>query len=70
MFAEFVDSYVERFVCEENFMIPPGIARNKALRENIFTTVCCLENLVPLGIIGEVGVVLPLYNRSVSWMPC
>lgn len=54
-FSNFVDDYVQSFVSEDHFVIPPGVAPNKALSENIFTIVCCVETRVPLGIIGEVS---------------
>ena len=32
-----------------------GIARNKALRENVFMMVVCIENRIPLFVIGKPG---------------
>jgi hemicentin len=54
-FKEQVDEYVRKFVSDKHFAIPSGIASNRALRENIFLMVCCLETHLPLGIIGEPG---------------
>lgn len=68
-FTEFVETYVSQFVSDSNFLIPLGIARNKALRENIFVMVCCVENRIPLGIIGEVRQNNTILH-CVKWISC
>ena len=39
----------------ENFIIPRGIAKNRALKENLFSTFICIVNKIPLIICGKPG---------------
>ena len=54
-FRDFVLEQLESFVCPEHFAIPPGIALNQALKENIFALVVCFSTRIPLGVIGAPG---------------
>lgn len=50
--------------------IPPGIARNQALRENVFVTLTCILLKLPLFVVGKPGsgktLALQLINGYVS----
>lgn len=35
--------------------IPPGIAKNQALRENVFVTLTCILQKIPLFVVGKPG---------------
>jgi MoxR-like ATPase len=35
--------------------IPPGIGKNKSLKENIFVMFTCIMNKIPLIIVGKPG---------------
>ena len=39
----------------KNFEIPPGIAKNRALKENLFSSLFCIVNKVPIIICGKPG---------------
>eukprot|EP00698_Gefionella_okellyi_P024583 TRINITY_DN8719_c0_g5_i1.p1 TRINITY_DN8719_c0_g5~~TRINITY_DN8719_c0_g5_i1.p1 ORF type:complete len:3387 (+),score=808.47 TRINITY_DN8719_c0_g5_i1:93-10253(+) len=54
-FAAEIDTVVNQFSCPRNFVIPPGIALNQALRENLMAAVICIQCRVPLGIFGRPG---------------
>eukprot|EP00118_Oscarella_pearsei_P017416 m.172374 g.172374 ORF g.172374 m.172374 type:complete len:5617 (+) comp39084_c0_seq35:292-17142(+) len=54
-FKKDVAEAIENFVTREHFVFPPGIALNKALKENIFAIVACIQAGVPLAIIGAPG---------------
>ena len=54
-FRDFVQEQLDSFVCPEHFVIPPGIALNQALKENIFAIVVCFSTRTPLGVIGAPG---------------
>ena len=45
--------------CQEvflnNMIIPPNIAHNNALRENVFMMVVCIELKIPLFLVGKPG---------------
>ena len=45
--------------CQEvflnNMMLPQNIARNNALRENVFMMVVCIELKIPLFLVGKPG---------------
>ena len=38
-----------------NMKLPPNIARNGALRENVFMMVVCIELKIPLFLVGKPG---------------
>jgi len=38
-----------------NMKLPPNIARNTALRENVFMMVVCIELKIPLFLVGKPG---------------
>ena len=48
-FSDELEWYVERM------SLPPGIAKTKALKENIFANIACCQTHTPLIIIGEPG---------------
>ena len=54
-FSEVVGKCVNNFVTRKNFHIPPGVALNDALKENIFAIIACIHTSVPIGIIGAPG---------------
>ena len=54
-FSDVVRECVNNFVTRENFHIPPGVALNDALKENIFAIIACIHTSVPIGIIGAPG---------------
>eukprot|EP00698_Gefionella_okellyi_P000162 TRINITY_DN10146_c0_g1_i2.p1 TRINITY_DN10146_c0_g1~~TRINITY_DN10146_c0_g1_i2.p1 ORF type:complete len:5535 (-),score=1671.40 TRINITY_DN10146_c0_g1_i2:10-15267(-) len=54
-FSGIVNELVDGFSTPEHFEIPPGIALNQALKENLMAAVLCIECKVPLGIIGKPG---------------
>jgi hypothetical protein len=35
--------------------IPPGVAKNQALLENVFVTLVCILNRIPLFVVGKPG---------------
>lgn len=35
--------------------VPSGIAKNKALLENIFVSLVCMLNLIPVFVVGKPG---------------
>ena len=39
----------------DNFIIPKGIAKNRALKENLFSAFICIVNKIPLIICGKPG---------------
>ena len=39
----------------DNFLIPKGIAKNRALKENLFSTLFCIVNKIPIIICGKPG---------------
>ena len=53
--AKELDACIKEFVTRDHFTIPDGIALTMALRENIYATVACIQQGIPLGIIGEPG---------------
>eukprot|EP00117_Sycon_ciliatum_P039377 scpid540/ scgid3780/ Putative uncharacterized transmembrane protein DDB_G0290641 len=57
---------VNTFVTEEHFTIPPGVALTSGLKENIFCLVACINEKIPLGIIGEPGSSKTLSYQIVS----
>eukprot|EP00118_Oscarella_pearsei_P018100 m.183495 g.183495 ORF g.183495 m.183495 type:complete len:3839 (+) comp39307_c0_seq2:3960-15476(+) len=54
-FSNVVKEGIDQFVTKENFQIPPGIALNQAVKENVFVLVACIQTGVPLGIVGPPG---------------
>ncbi|XP_065844233.1 uncharacterized protein [Oscarella lobularis] len=54
-FKEDVTKVIDNFVTREHFVFPPGVALNRALKENVFATVACVQTKVPLAIIGAPG---------------
>ena len=56
----FVDKFIKIPELEmdyiiNNFNIPTGIAKNKALKENLFSTFVCIVNKIPIIICGKPG---------------
>jgi hypothetical protein len=54
------EKFVERLRREQmdllNRMdIPPGVAKNQALLENVFVTLVCILNRIPLFVVGKPG---------------
>jgi hypothetical protein len=54
------EKFVERLRKEQmdllNRMdIPPGVAKNQALLENVFVTLVCILNRIPLFVVGKPG---------------
>ena len=51
--------YVPTFRCQEVFLrnmkIPPYVACNAALRENVFMMIVCIELKIPLFLVGKPG---------------
>ena len=47
-------NYLSKFIINE-IEIEPGIAKNRALLENIFTIFVCINNLIPVFICGKPG---------------
>lgn len=39
----------------DHMEIPPGVAKNQALRENIFVTLTCILLKIPLFVVGKPG---------------
>jgi len=39
----------------DHMEIPPGIAKNQALRENVFVTLTCILQKIPLFVVGKPG---------------
>ncbi|CAF1578446.1 unnamed protein product [Rotaria magnacalcarata] len=54
-FISTLQGELEKFVNTENFLIPPGVAVNQAIREHIFAIVVCVVTRIPLCIIGDPG---------------
>ena len=50
----------ERFILD-NIELKKGIGKNKALLENIFSLFCCINNKIPIFLVGKPG-----YNKSLS----
>eukprot|EP00117_Sycon_ciliatum_P022651 scpid581/ scgid3750/ Putative uncharacterized transmembrane protein DDB_G0290641 len=50
-----LETEIKKAVTHENFYIPDGVALTPALQENIFCMVACIQQRIPLGIIGEPG---------------
>ena len=61
-FTKTVDENLDKFVTEEHFLLPQGVALTRALKENIFCTVACIETSLPLGIVG-----LPGSSKTLSY---
>ncbi|CAF1310983.1 unnamed protein product, partial [Rotaria sp. Silwood1] len=54
-FVHTVQEELEKFVNIDNFLIPPGVAVNQAIREHIFAIVVSVVTRIPLCIIGAPG---------------
>ena len=58
------------FRCEDvildNMEVPKNIAKNEALRENVFMMTMCIENRIPLFIVGKPGSSKSLAKTIVS----
>ncbi|CAF4186428.1 unnamed protein product, partial [Rotaria sordida] len=54
-FSRIVQQELENFVSTKNFIIPPGVAINQAIREHIFAITICIVTRMPLCIIGAPG---------------
>ncbi|XP_065192854.1 uncharacterized protein LOC135823905 [Sycon ciliatum] len=50
-----LEDEINRVVTKENFLIPYGVALTPALKENIFCMIACIQEKIPMGIIGEPG---------------
>ena len=50
----YIPKLEENFIAD-NIDIPKGIAKNKALLENIFSLFCCINNKMPIFIVGKPG---------------
>ena len=53
MFFAFILRCQEVFL--NNMVIPQNVARNSALRENVFMMVVCIELKIPLFLVGKPG---------------
>lgn len=47
--------YEEQMNLLNHMEIPPGIAKNQALRENVFVTLTCILQKIPLFVVGKPG---------------
>lgn len=47
--------YEEQMSLLSHMEIPPGIAKNQALRENVFVTLTCILQKIPLFVVGKPG---------------
>ncbi|CAF4843259.1 unnamed protein product, partial [Rotaria sp. Silwood1] len=54
-FSRIVQQELENFVSTKNFIIPPGVAINQAIREHIFAITISIVTRMPLCIIGAPG---------------
>ena len=54
-FTDIISNELERFVNTTNFLIPQGVAINRAIREHIFAIVVSIVTRTPLCIIGAPG---------------
>ncbi|CAF1198278.1 unnamed protein product [Didymodactylos carnosus] len=54
-FDDIVQNELEKFVTNDNFLIPNGVALNQAVREHIFSIVVSIVTRTPLCIIGAPG---------------
>ena len=50
-----LEDAVNEFVTRDHFHIPEGVALTAALKENIYCIVACIQQRIPLAIIGEPG---------------
>ena len=59
-----------KYRCQEVFLnnmrLPPNVARNSALRENVFMMVVCIELKIPLFLVGKPGSSKSLAKSVVS----
>lgn len=44
----------------KDMQIPPGIAINAALLENVFVVMVCILNKIPIFVVGKPGFFLPI----------
>ena len=64
-FVAILNNYVDGFV--NVVKIPPGIAKTKALKENLFATLICTMSKIPLIIVGAPGTSKTLsFNLAIS----
>ncbi|CAF4683188.1 unnamed protein product [Rotaria sp. Silwood1] len=54
-FANIVETELKKFVNDENFVIPKGVAINQAIREHVFAIVVSITTRTPVCIIGAPG---------------
>ncbi|CAF1032097.1 unnamed protein product [Rotaria sordida] len=54
-FANIVETELKKFVNDENFVIPKGVAINQAIREHVFAIVVSIATRTPVCIIGAPG---------------
>jgi hypothetical protein len=43
----------------DDMVLPPGIAKNAALLENVFVVMVCILNKIPVFVVGKPGIDLP-----------
>ena len=54
-FLKFPEAEVQKLTDQMNVEKEKGIALNRALKENLFTCFTCIDNTVPLIIVGKPG---------------
>ena len=64
-FCKTLNVYIDRFI--DNVKVPAGIAKTKALKENLFATLICTMSKIPLIIVGAPGTSKTLsFNLAIS----
>ena len=64
-FCKTLNKYINNFI--DNVKVPAGIAKTKALKENLFATLICTMSKIPLIIVGAPGTSKTLsFNLAIS----
>lgn len=53
--AELLSEEIDRYTSDTNMVFPTGIAKNKALKENLFFCIVCIAAKIPGIIVGPVS---------------
>jgi hypothetical protein len=56
----------EHALYSDNMVVEPGIARNKALRENLFVVIVSIVNKIPVFVVGRPGTSKSLTLRLIA----
>lgn len=53
--ADLINEEIDRYTSDTNMVFPTGIAKNKALKENLFFCIVCIAAKIPGIIVGPVS---------------